>query len=48
MSSSQDFVEYVVGQMGNAGTVTYRKMFGEYAVYLDKKVVGLICQLPHT
>ena len=43
MSSSQDFVEYVVGQMGNAGTVTYRKMFGEYAVYLDKKVVGLIC-----
>ena len=43
MSSSQDFVEYVVGQMRNAGTVTYRKMFGEYAVYLDKKVVGLIC-----
>ncbi|OJF92410.1 TfoX/Sxy family protein [Alkalibacterium sp. 20] len=43
MSSSQDFVDYVVEQIGNAGTITYRKMFGEYAIYCDKKVVALIC-----
>ncbi len=26
-----------------AGAVSARKMFGEYALYLDGKVVGLIC-----
>ncbi|MFO8068620.1 MAG: TfoX/Sxy family protein [Alkalibacterium sp.] len=43
MSSSQDFVDYVVEQIGDAGCITSRKMFGEYAIYCDKKVVALIC-----
>lgn len=43
MSSDLSFVEFVVDQMENAGTVTYRKMFGEYAVYCNGKVVALIC-----
>ncbi|MDG5816909.1 TfoX/Sxy family protein [Chitinispirillales bacterium ANBcel5] len=43
MSSSIDFVEFVTDQLKNAGTVTYKKMFGEYALYCDGKVVGLIC-----
>ncbi|MEW6517627.1 MAG: TfoX/Sxy family protein [candidate division FCPU426 bacterium] len=36
-------MEYVADQMGSAGRVTYRKMFGEYAVYLEGKVVALVC-----
>ena len=29
--------------MEGAGIVTYRKMFGEYAIYCDSRVVALIC-----
>ncbi|MFC1925476.1 TfoX/Sxy family protein [Chloroflexota bacterium] len=43
MASDKDFVEFVADQIRNAGEITYRKMFGEYAVYCDGKVVALIC-----
>jgi TfoX/Sxy family transcriptional regulator of competence genes len=43
MASDLDFVEYVVDQMEDAGGITYKKMFGEYAVYCRGKVVALIC-----
>jgi TfoX/Sxy family transcriptional regulator of competence genes len=43
MASDQDFVQFVVDQLEDAGTITYRKMFGEYAVYAEGKVVGLVC-----
>lgn len=43
MSSSKDFVDYIVEQIENAGIITYKKMFGEYAVYSDGKIVALIC-----
>ncbi len=43
MASDQSFVEYIADQMAAAGRITYRKMFGEYAVYCDGKVVALIC-----
>lgn len=43
MASSLDFVEYVCGQIGGAGKITYKKMFGEYGVYCDGKIIGVIC-----
>jgi TfoX/Sxy family transcriptional regulator of competence genes len=43
MASSKDFVEYVCEQLRDAGDISYRKMFGEYALYCDGKVVALIC-----
>lgn len=43
MSSKQKNVDFLVEQMSGAGTVSSRKMFGEYAVYCDGKVIGLIC-----
>ncbi|MFC0875693.1 TfoX/Sxy family protein [Saccharicrinis sp. FJH2] len=43
MASSQNFVDFVVEQIENAGEITARKMFGEYAVYADGKLFGLIC-----
>jgi len=43
MASDLDFVEYIVDQLANAGIVSYRKMFGEFVVYCDGKVVALIC-----
>ena len=43
MSSSQDFADYVVEQLAELELISYRKMFGEYALYFDSKVVALIC-----
>jgi len=43
MASDASFVEFVVGQARTAGRVEARKMFGEYAVYCDGKLVMLVC-----
>lgn len=43
MSTSQSTVDYLIDQIQGAGRLRSRKMFGEYAVYCDDKVVALIC-----
>jgi len=43
MASDIGFVEYVCGQIAAAGRITHRRMFGEFAVYCDGKVVALVC-----
>ena len=43
MASESGFVEYVCDQMRDAGRIRSRKMFGEYAIYCDEKVVALVC-----
>jgi len=43
MASDAGFVEFVVDQMAGAGKITARRMFGEYGVYCDGKIVALIC-----
>jgi TfoX/Sxy family transcriptional regulator of competence genes len=43
MASDLEFVEYACDQLRGAGSITFRKMFGEYAIYCDGKVVALIC-----
>ena len=43
MASDLNFMTYVLDQMGAAGQTSFRKMFGEYAVYCDGKVVALVC-----
>ncbi len=43
MASDLEFVEYVCDQMRDAGSIRYLKMFGEFGVYCNDKVVALIC-----
>ena len=43
MASDLSFVEFIADQMKEAGSIAYRKMFGEYALYCDGKVIALIC-----
>ena len=43
MASNLDYVQYVCDQMRDAGEITYKKMFGEYTIYCNSKVLGLIC-----
>ncbi|MCM1166129.1 MAG: TfoX/Sxy family protein [Lachnospiraceae bacterium] len=43
MASKLEFVEYVAEQCGGAGTITYKKMFGEYGLYCNGKIFALVC-----
>lgn len=43
MSSDQSFVDFIIEQIETAGIINYRKMFGEYALYCEGKVVALVC-----
>ena len=43
MASQQSTVDFILEQISDAGTVSARKMFGEYVLYCDGKVVALIC-----
>ncbi len=43
MASDLSFAEYVRDQISGAGSITFRKMFGEYAFYCDGKVVAFVC-----
>jgi TfoX/Sxy family transcriptional regulator of competence genes len=43
MASDQNFVDFIVDQMADAGSISQKKMFGEHAVYCNGKVVALIC-----
>jgi TfoX/Sxy family transcriptional regulator of competence genes len=43
MASDQNFVDFVMEQIKNAGVITAKKMFGEYDIYSDEKIFGLIC-----
>ena len=43
MATDQGFVEYIQSQSGLGHLLAYKKMFGEYALYLHGKVVAFAC-----
>lgn len=43
MASNPDFVQFIADQCAKAGDITTRKMFGDYAIYCNGKIFGLIC-----
>lgn len=43
MASKQDFVNFIIEQIEGLGEITAKKMFGEYGIYADGKIFGLIC-----
>jgi len=43
MASDQNFVDFVIEQIQKTGSITAKKMFGEYGLYSDGKIFGLIC-----
>ncbi len=43
MASDLNFVRFVADQIDASCEISYRKMFGEYALYSRNKVVALIC-----
>ena len=43
MASTLAFTQFVCDQIGGAGNISYKKMFGEYGLYCDGKFFALIC-----
>lgn len=43
MATSIDYVEFVCDQIEGVGAIRFRKMFGEYMVYVNDKPVLLVC-----
>jgi TfoX/Sxy family transcriptional regulator of competence genes len=43
MASDQGFVDHLCERLALGTDVSAKKMFGEYAVYLDGKIVALVC-----
>jgi TfoX/Sxy family transcriptional regulator of competence genes len=43
MASDKNQLDFVLNQIGPAGLVTAKRMFGEYGVYCDGILVALLC-----
>lgn len=43
MATKQSTIDYLTEQLSGLPNIRTRKMFGEYAVYCDEKVVGFVC-----
>ena len=43
MATSPSTMDYITDQLIRLGDIQTKKMFGEYAVYYDNKVVAFVC-----
>ena len=43
MTTKQETVDFICEQSGLSQRVSARTMFGEFALYVDGKVIGLVC-----
>ena len=43
MATTVDYIEFVCGQIDGNYDIRYKKMFGEYMVYVNDKPVLLVC-----
>ena len=43
MACNSDFVQFIVDQCSGAGEIAVKKMMGDYCIYCDGILFGLIC-----
>ena len=43
MACNSDFVQYIIDQCSGAGEIAVKKMMGDYCIYCDGILFGLIC-----
>lgn len=43
MASDKAFIDFVNDQIDYPGEIIIKKMFGDYGIYADGKIFGLIC-----
>lgn len=43
MATTNEYIEYVCEQIKGTGDIRYKKMFGEFMVYVNEKPVIIVC-----
>lgn len=43
MATTKEYIDFVCEQIFDVGEVRYKKMFGEYMVYINDKPILLVC-----
>ncbi len=43
MATTNEYIEYVCEQINGVGEIRYKKMFGEFMVYVNDKPVIIVC-----
>ena len=43
MATTNEYIDYVCEQINGIGEIRYKKMFGEFMVYLNDKPVIIVC-----
>ena len=43
MATTNEYIEYVCEQIKGVGEIRYKKMFGEFMVYVNNKPVIIVC-----
>ncbi len=43
MATTSEYIEYLCEQIKGVGDIRYKKMFGEYMVYVNEKPVIIVC-----
>ena len=43
MACNPDYVQYIIDQCSGAGDITVKKMMGDYCIYCDGVLFGLVC-----
>lgn len=43
MTTDKNFVDYIADQAQLGTALVFKKMFGEYGVYLDEKIIAFVC-----
>lgn len=43
MATTNEYIEYVCEQIKGIGEIRYKKMFGEFMVYVNNKPVIIVC-----
>ena len=43
MATTNEYIEYVCEQIKGIGEIRYKKMFGEFMVYVNDKPIIIVC-----
>lgn len=43
MSTSKEYLEFIVEQLSKSDVITHKMMMGEYTIYLHGKIAAYIC-----
>lgn len=43
MATTNEYIEYVCEQINGIGIIRYKKMFGEFMIYVNDKPVIIVC-----